>query len=172
MRIPRRGGAPPTPVPAGAPPRAATASRVHLNQAGASRAARLFLLFLAGLLLIYAVFIAYAALSPPAIGANPSVYGSLTGFVALAFVAGYVLTLAQAPRSAWLEADELVVQPRIGQPRRSPLGPDLRLVVLRRNPAGLLGPRPTEFVMVVALGQGTKTYLVGEHFFDFAQATG
>ncbi len=171
MRIPRRGDSPSVPPRSGAPSRAEVVSRVQQNQAGSSRATRLFLLFLAGLLLIYTVFIVYTALSPPAISGNASIYGSLTVFVALAFVAGYALTLAQAPRSAWLEANELVVQPRLGQPRRAPLGPDLRFVVLRRNAAGLLGPRPTEYVMVVAVGQGTKTYLVGEHFFEFARAT-
>ena len=138
-----------------------------MNSAGYDRAFRTLVLFIIALAAIYAVFMVYSA-TAAVTGGTPVVPVTLTISVVVVLVVGWWVTLGQAPKTAWLEAGELVVRERTGRVRRFPMAA-LRIHVLRSNGVGLLGPVPTEFVEVAAPGGPRGTYLVGTHFFDFAQ---
>jgi hypothetical protein len=144
----------------------AAAGRRFENSAGSSRAYRTFLFFLVALAVIYGVFISLAV-TRVANGTNVAVEVVLTASVAVALVIGWAVTLGQAPSAAWVENRQLVVRERTGRSRRFPTD-TLRIHVLRTNPTGLFGGEPTEFVEVSVPRGSRRTYLVGEHFFDFA----
>jgi hypothetical protein len=138
------------------------------NTAGSSRAFRTFLFFLMALAAIYAVFLDFAVTSA-ASGTNLSVEGILTAAVLVSLGIGWFVTLGQTPSAAWIEKGQLVVHERVGRIRRYPTD-SVRFHVLRSNQGGLLGPEATEFVEVSTPSGVRHTYLVGTHYFDFAQS--
>lgn len=156
-----------TPTAAGAAGPPVTSSRRMVNSAGTARAYRTFVVFLVAFAIVYGVFLSIAATSVSN-GTNYPVEVFLTVATAVGLVVGWWVTLGQAPISAGVENGELVVRPRIGRPKRFGTG-TLRLHVLRTNGAGWFGPEATEFVEVSTLRGVRRTYLVGTHFFDFAQ---
>jgi hypothetical protein len=137
------------------------------NSAGSSRAHRTFLFFLAALAVIYGVFLGLAVRSAAG-GANYGVEEILTASVAVALVIGWFVTLGQAPVAAWVENGQLIVRDRTGRTGRFPAD-TVEIRVLRSNGTGPFGPEPTDFVEVSVPRGGRRTYLVGAHFFDFAQ---
>jgi hypothetical protein len=144
------------------------ASTPHFpNSAGSSRALRTFLVFLVGLAVIYGLFMGLAVRTAD-VSASYLVEEVLTAAVAIALVVGWFVTLGQAPAAAWVENGQLVVRERTGRSRRFPVA-TARFLVLRTNGVGPLGPEPTEFVEVSVPRGAGRTYLVGAHFFDFAQ---
>lgn len=143
-------------------------SRRFPNSAGSTRAFRTFLLFLAGLAAIYGLFMGLAVRTATP-GAGYAVEEVLTAAVAVALVVGWLVTLGQAPASAWIEGGQLVVRERTGLSRRFPTA-SVRFHVLRTNGAGPFGPEPTEFVEVSVPRGRRRTYLVGANFFDFARS--
>ncbi len=142
------------------------ASRPHPNAAGGARALRMFLFFLVGLAVIYAFFLGYAVTSLSR-ASNGSVEAVLTISVVVALGVGWWVTLGQAPTLAYVEGAQLVVRERTGRNRRFRTD-ELRIHLLRTNPASLLSPEPTEFVELSVPRGSRRTYLVGSHFFDFA----
>jgi hypothetical protein len=140
--------------------------RRFTNTAGSSRALRTFLFFLVALAVIYAIFMSFAVQSAVS-GANSTVEAILTASVAVALGIGWWVTLGQAPTTAYVQGDKLVVHERTGRARRFPMD-GLRVTMLRTNGRGFLGPEPTEFVELSVPGGPHHTYLVGSHFFDFA----
>ena len=137
------------------------------NSAGSSRAFRTLILFLVGLAVIYGLFMGVAVRTSMG-GSNDLVEAILTAATAVSLVVGWVVTLGQAPAAAWVEHGQLVVQERMGRPRRFPV-PGVQIRVVRTNGVGPLGPEPTEFVELSVPRGARRTYLVGAHFFDFAQ---
>lgn len=137
------------------------------NAAGSSRAFRTFVFFLVALAVIYAVFLDLAVSSSTG-GSNYSVEEVLTAAVVISLGIGWFVTFGQTPSGAWVEGGQLVVHERTGRFRRFPQD-DVKFHVLRSNEVGIFGPEPTEYVEVFAPRAGRRTYLVGTHFFDFAQ---
>lgn len=177
VRIPRRSPGPAPPTRSMEPAEyefvrsdAHGAARPISNDAGRTRAFRLFVLFLVALLVLYGAFIAEAAASAPAVRSNSAIYASLTGVVAVALVVGWLVTLGPTPRSAWVDGSHLVVRESLGRLRRFDLGPGFEVRTVRSQRSSPLSPEPTEYAEVSASRGPRRTYLVGQEFFEFVRA--
>ncbi|HLY76327.1 MAG TPA: hypothetical protein VKT21_00390 [Thermoplasmata archaeon] len=137
------------------------------NSDGTSRAFVMFLFFVVLLVAIYGVFLS-VALRSSVDGAGTGVEVVLTVSAGAALAVGWWVTLGQAPAMAWIQNGQLVVRERTGRSSRFPTD-TLRVQRLRSNGGGIFGKAPTEFVELSSPGRARRTYLVGAHFFDFAQ---
>jgi hypothetical protein len=137
------------------------------NGAGRARARRVFVLFAAGLALIYGFLLGSAAASP--LGAQAAL-GVLLVLGALAVplaAAGALLTLGRAPREAWVEGDRLCVREWTGRVRDFGLSSGLRIRTVERHGRGPLAPQATELDEVASGAGRRRVYLVADGFFEF-----
>lgn len=155
IRIPRRPVAAPRIAPAPGD------ERFVPNAAGTARAVRLFVAFLALLLVIYLLFVGLALSTRGASPAgNAIAWGIFSAFAAGFAISGWTITLGRAPRGFWRRSGELAVKERLGRVRRFPANGVPK--VAKRFGAGPLGPEPTIFVELTGTDGAKRTYLVGE----------
>ncbi|HYK93756.1 MAG TPA: hypothetical protein VEY07_06910 [Thermoplasmata archaeon] len=156
VRIPRRGGAvvriarTPEPVPA--------VGRRE-NVAGSQRARRLFLLYVAGVVLLYLVVLGSASSAPGGLGANAGLLGVIALIGVALGVIGWWVTLGQTPRALQVDQGPIVVWERLGRQREFPNTPGTGVVV-RRFPAGWLSAEPAVLVRLKDAGGLPRVYLL------------
>ncbi len=167
VRIPARTRSAAAPTTTGASiepdrsPGSAGLSPHRENRFGRQRAFRTFLVFIAGLLAIYAFFLGTLLTSP-----EEGVRTGTTGYILLSALAvvialgAVLMTIFRAPREIRTDGGVLVLRERYGPERRFPIAPGLFVRVVKRYPEGLLAEEPTDMVEVTQ-GRGTpRNYLV------------
>ncbi|MCI4337475.1 MAG: hypothetical protein L3K17_09890 [Thermoplasmata archaeon] len=136
------------------------------NVGGRQRATRWFAVFLLGLGVLYAFFIALEASSAGGLTGSPLAVGLFT-ILALAFVVwGWSITLRRAPRRVGVGSEEIAVEERRGHVRRFRIGPTLETTVLQRYPPSPFSPAATELVRVGPADGYRRVYLVERGMFE------
>jgi hypothetical protein len=180
VRLARPGGAPPRPVqvPRGAGagagpatgPRDGTQRRPNVG--ATRRAIRLSLLFVAGIVVVYAALVALARAGPYAGSSGTAAELEIVGSAAVLIGAiGIVAALGTAPRAVELGDRATVVVGRFGRRYRFPGPGELRVTVLQRFPAGPLTPVPLVSVELAG-GSSRRSFLLEEHLLDPAPPGG
>jgi hypothetical protein len=157
VRIPRPRARPTEEGPAPELPR-----DIRYNRGGLQRALRLSLLYVGGLVAVYAGFLAYAGTGPD--GLTPGIESALVVFgvtAALLAAGGTLVALASAPRTVELSGRETRVVNVFGWVRRFPALGTTEVRALRRFPAGWLSSGPVLSVEFAA-GRLRRTYLLEE----------
>jgi hypothetical protein len=142
------------------------------NAAGSERGLRLFFFFAVGLLVIYLTSLGIAAQGPGGLGATAGAWVVFTVIAVVFALVAWLLTLARAPRGAWVGLTEVVVRERFGHLRRFSGLATLRVDVTQRYARSWLSHEPTELVRLSESGGSTRMYLVNEGFFEAEPAGG
>lgn len=148
----------------------ARAAERRPNVGATRRAIRLCLLFVGGIVLVYAALVALARAGPYA--GSTGIVGELEIVGAAAVVVGaigIVAALGTAPREIQLGDRVTVVVGRFGRRYRFPGRDELRVLVLQRFSTGPLTPVPLVSVELAG-GSSRRTFLVEEHLLDPAPA--
>lgn len=175
VRRPAPTAEPPTessPTPRAAVSGPAPSAGYRNNSAGSERGLRLFFFFAVGLLLIYLTSLGIASQGPGGLGATAGAWVVFTVIAVVFAIVALLLTLARAPRGAWVGLTEVVVRERFGRLRRFAGLASLRVDVTQRYARGWLSHEPTELVRLSESGGATRVYLVAEGFFEAEPSAG
>lgn len=118
------------------------------------------------LFVIYLISLGIASQGPGGLGATAGAWVVFTVIAVLFALVAWLLTLARAPRGAWVGLSEVVVRERFGGLRRFAGLATLRVEVTQRYARGWLSREPTELVRLSESGGPTRMYLVTEGFFQ------
>ncbi|MCI4364073.1 MAG: hypothetical protein L3K13_07235 [Thermoplasmata archaeon] len=131
------------------------------NDGGMDRAARVFLLYVGFLLVLFVIFTGAQLASP-----YPGVRDNLLGTAALALIAllaaagGFAITMGRAPRALRAERGAVVILEWWGRERRLPVGPASSPTSVKGHPPFLFGTGWTETVELTWPGGARRVYLL------------
>lgn len=119
-------------------------------------------MYLAALLLVYAVLLVGLSGAPGGLGGNGGLIVA-QGLIGLGIaIVGWTVTLGQAPRGVWVRENSLVVRERLGREREFPAPAEGGVVVVRRYAAGWLSNEPAAIVRLKDASGLPRVYLVGD----------
>ncbi len=153
------------------PPPESSLGPYRVNRGGAQRAGRLFLLFLAATVALYAGLLGLMDRGPGGLSGNEPLLTFLAVLVVALLIVGWRVTLGQAPQGAWVSPTRLVVQERLGRRREFAIGPATLPVVARRYPSSWLATEPTALVHVRDVTGLSRHYLLDADVLSAAERT-
>ncbi|MHB8352352.1 MAG: hypothetical protein ACYDFT_06685 [Thermoplasmata archaeon] len=137
------------------------------NRAGYRRGRRLLLLYLLAVFLLYfAILLLLVTSRYPGVREDFFAYGLFTVIASASAIAGYLVTVGRAPWAFYSTGSQLVIRERFGRVRRFPIGPELRVTLVRHIEPGVLSPEPTEVIRVTYAQRPTREYLLAQGTLD------